>query len=254
LNITRELGALVDFYGANHDFIDRLAPWLDRYAEVVLAESGFEVLTGGMGGAAELAKTATEFGASSTSIHRFRECDAAFPGRMLGLKVDPIAGGTTLYVRSFAPLSATLTFLERIACPPVDLAPAKMVYGLGFFSRAGESGVKTYTVTDLTEAPFRTNVGSLDLSGRLSWPRPGFISHRITSSVVLDETKVYLPDVEIGALTAITPRWREILSLMTGLFSDGTCTVGIEARPSSPPETKVYVERVGAIPNDFSAR
>jgi hypothetical protein len=255
--VARELSALAAFYGVEDHFVGALAPWLGSYAELVLAETGFEILTGGKGCAEELARAAAGFEASAVSIDRFRMCDATFPGRMLGLKVDIGAGGgtsVTLYIRLLAELRTALTFLRRIGCAPVGflecLAPARTVYGLGFFSRGADSGIKTYTVTDLTEAPFRAVLGDLDLS----WPRPGFISHRIADSVMLSETKVYLPDVNVDALRATTPRWREILSCMPGLLAANTCTVGISARPSAPPELKLYVDRVGAVPNEFSAR
>ena len=255
--VAKELSALAVFYGVQDDFIGAVAPWLGSYAEIVLAESGFEILTGGKGCAEELARAAAGFETSAASIDRFLTCDATFSGRMLGLKVAVGAGGgtsVTLYVRLLAELRTALTFLQRIGCAPAGfsecLAPARTVYGLGFFSRGADSGLKTYTVTDLTQAPFRAVLGGLDLS----WPRPGFTSHRVADSVVLHETKVYLPDVDVGALTATTPRWREILSFMPGLFAAGTCTVGISARPGAPPEMKLYIERLGAVPNDFSAR
>lgn len=261
--VARELSAVAGFYGAPEDLVGALAPWLGSYAEIVLGETGFEVLTGGKGCAEGLASAAAGFAASAASIDRFRECDATFPGRMLGLKVDVGAGrgaspSVTLYVRTLAEIGATLSFLDGVGCAPVGLAerlaPARTVYGLGFFSRGRDAGVKTYTVTDLTEAPFRAVLAGL----QLSWPRPGFTSHRVADSVVLHETKLYLPDVDVGTLEAATPRWREILAFAPGVFAPGTgtctCTVGITARPSGPPEMKLYVERVGAIPNDFHAR
>lgn len=235
--VARELAALGAFYGVKDDFVAALAPWLGSYAEIVLAEDGFEVLTGGKGCAEELGNIATRFGAAPSAIDRFRKCDIAFPARMLGLKVEPGASAVTLYVRLLAPIEVVTTFLRGIGgCPagfPECLAPARTIYGLGFFTRSGESGIKTYTVTDLREGP-------------------GFLSYRLSDVAVLEETKVYRPEVELSAVIAPTARWREIIAFVSGSLALRTCTVGLSR--GVPSEMKLYFERIGAVPNDFTAR
>ena len=157
-------------------------------------------------------------------------------------------------MRVLAEMRTVLAFLNGVGCAATELAerlaPARTVYGLGFLSRGAESGVKTYTVTDLTEAAFLPLVTGL----KLEWPRPGFISHRVLGAAMLDEMKVYLPDLPLALLHGATPRWREILSFAAAVFGRSEGTLGIAVHPGASPEVKLYIERLGAVRNDFSAR
>ena len=58
-----------------------------------------------------------------------------------------------------------------------------------------------------------------------------------------------------ASIRGATRRWTEILGITGALFGGGSGSLGLTLRPDvAPPELKLYFERTGAIPNDFSAR
>ncbi|HZS35938.1 MAG TPA: hypothetical protein VFF06_03880 [Polyangia bacterium] len=276
-DVRREVRALAAFHGldaaAVEEALEDVAPHLYAYAEIVLAERGFELITGGRGRAAaeSLAAIASRHGAPAAVCAAFLDCERAFPGELLGLKlafdanVKPISPSGTkvkpislsaekvkpisLYVRTQAPLDEGLAFLGRLP----SLAPAvpllaraleenRVLYGLGFFAAEGGGlGVKTYTIGDVP----------LPDGGHA----PGFLSRRIAAGRVIAEVKRYLPDVDWSRLEVPSDRWRALVDFAGGeLGYRRAGHFGIVEREHGAPELKLYVERIGAIPTDFAAR
>jgi hypothetical protein len=258
--VTREVRALAELYSVDRAEVERviesLEPWFERYAELVLTETGFEVITGGVGDDARagLATAASRFGAPPAVVAAFVACAAAFPDRMLGLKIElgPRADGPTLYVRTMAPVEHALGFLASLAtvAPAVPalrraLEPSRTLYGLGFFGQDGELGVKTYTIDDVAGDPTASRAACA----------PGFRSLRVVSGRMSAETKRYLPDVPWGDIVPPTQRWRAVADVArAALGCDQAAHFGIASADGRPPELKLYVERVGAIATDFAAR
>jgi hypothetical protein len=229
-----------------------LAPHLDAYAEIVLTERGFELITGGLGRATarRLATLACLFGAPLATAAPFLRCEAAFPDRMLGLKLcfGPGAAAPSLYLRTRAPLDAALAFLATLdeTAAAVDalraaLGSSRVLYGLGFFGASGELGVKTYTIDDVPA-----------LDGRAT---PGFVSYRVVAGSLVAEHKRYLPHVPWDRIVPPTPRWQALCRLAARELGYETAGhFAITEQAGRAPVLKLYVERIGAVPTDFEAR
>ncbi len=223
-----------------------LAPHLASYAEVVLTERGLELISGGKGRAvaADLARIADAHGA--VAIERFLRCHERFPDRMLGLKLclGHAAAAPTLYVRTMAPVAEVLelvaTLPEHHAAVPElarELAENHLLYGLGFGkANSGEPLLKTYTLADVSVCGLRERVG--------------FVSWRASGATVEREAKRYLPDLAWSDV----PNADHFARLRSLLPVDHVGHLGVIERPGQKPEIKVYVERVGAIASDWSAR
>lgn len=250
----RALGELYDVDAAEIDaVVTALAPHLGHYAELVLGETGFEVITGGVGNASSLSSIAARFGALPEAMAAFEACAAAFPDRMLGLKLElgPTADGPTLYVRTMTEMESGLGFLAslpRAAAGVPALRDAlvanRTLYGLGF-SGADSLVVKTYTIDD---------VGGDSGAGR-SEAAPGFRSLRLDGGTISAESKRYLPDVAWRDIVPPTPRWRTVVDFASGALGWRLAGhFGLASRNGRAPELKLYVERIGAIPTDYAAR
>jgi hypothetical protein len=257
--VIEELVALGHFYGRGADrtmreVIGSVAPHLPRYAEIVLAEEGFEIVTGGIGDSGALARVAARHALSLRATEIFDAFVQAMPDRMVGLKLPVSARRVptptptpTLYVRAMIPCAEA----ERLCASMPALrgfAPAlagalrghDTLYGIGVCDVGGDVALKTYAIEDVAIGATRA---------------PGFVSYRITGSGVLRETKRYLPDVELGAAVLPSARWRKIVSFAESRLGwTRAGHFGVVDRPGEPPELKLYVERIGAIPTDFSKR
>lgn len=244
--VIAEARALAAWKGVAHDELERalaaLEPFLGVYAELVVAERGIEIITGGIGHgvAEELAAIAKARGAPAVTCEAFLACAAAFPPVMLGSKVCLGApSAPTLYVRTLAPREGVLDFLARIPeiVPALGaladaLAANATIYGLGFSSRGNALVTKTYTIRDVADA------------------RPGFVSYRIVRGELSKETKRYLPDLAWGDV----PAWAKDAAEAKALVAcDRVGHLGV-IEGEDGPQVKLYLERIGAIPSDFSAR
>ena len=164
---------------------------------------------------------------------------------MLGLKVcfgAPYAA-PTLYVRTLAPRADVMAFLRGLpaiapAVPALDdaLSGNAIIYGLGFSSSSVGLVLKTYTVADVAA------LGSTE--------RPGFVSFRVAAGALTRETKRYLPD--LGWREHELPAWS--LEVRARIACDRVGHLGVIEAAGRPPQVKLYLERVGAIQSDFSAR
>jgi hypothetical protein len=248
-DVIREARALAKWKAvAGHDFEEALAvlaPHLEGYAELVVAEHGLEVITGGIGSAlaTELARLAAGRGAPRAATDAFVSCAHAFPERMLGLKLcfGPPHASPTLYVRTLAPRAGVIDFVRGLpgiapAAAALDraLADNTTVYGLGFSAQQGELVLKTYTIADVSA------LGSEE--------RPGFVSYRVAAGELRRETKRYLPDLPWNELP---PWYRDVRQHVP---SERVGHLGVVEVEGSPPDVKLYLERIGAITSDFSAR
>ena len=196
-------------------------PFLASYLELVFAADSFEIITGGRGCAAELAK------ASGTNVAAaaFLETDRRFPGAMLGLKVA--VGATTpatLYHRSRIPFDVGARHVAALCGRPVPCVDGvETLYGLGFTEERGVLRIKTYVLGAVGDAL-------------------GFRSVRLGPDGVETDVREYTPDARSEAIAAHHARR----------------ALGVErfghVASSRARDTKVYVERVGAIATDYAAR
>ncbi|GAC1394813.1 MAG: hypothetical protein NVSMB47_04630 [Polyangiales bacterium] len=245
----RALGAL---RGVSGDPFERALTALEvhfqRYAELVVTESGIELITGGVGPSAgnALASIAVEHGASPAATRAFLACAQAFGARMLGLKLcfGSRPSTPTLYVRLRAPKSETMRFLAEIeevapALPALEcaLVDNDTIYGLGFFDRDGALALKTYSLAGVT------------LDG--SAVRPGFVSFRVAGGQIARDVKRYLPDLRWDQLPVALPGVDQV---MARVACERVGHVGVVESEGRAPEVKLYLERIGAIPTDHSAR
>jgi hypothetical protein len=247
-DVIREARALAEWKGVAgpdlEEALEALAPHLEGYAEMVVAEHGLEVITGGIGSnlATELARLAAGRGAPGITTAAFVACERAFPERMLGLKLcfGPPHAPPTLYVRTLAPRALAIDFVRHLpgiapAAAALDraLAENSTVYGLGFSSRQEELVLKTYTIADV--------------SALGAGARPGFVSFRVSGGELRRETKRYLPDLPWSEL----PPWYRDVRQHVPVERVGH--LGVVEVDGSPPDVKLYLERIGAIASDFSA-
>ena len=244
--VAREIESLGRLYGVAdraREFLSRASRYLDRYAEIVLGESAFEVVTGDQGQASSLVELARNLGTSTATCAAFTACVDAFPDRMLGVKARiGESAQPTLYVRTLCDLSEGLCHLgprARSALAP-GLAASRTLYGLGFQRIGDQECIKTYTVADI------------DWDGRRT---TGFLSLRMTDDQISTEHKWYVPEVSLRSITAPSSRWQRVLEFATDTLGYAEAgNVGYRVQDGRAPELAVYVERVGAIPSDFSAR
>jgi hypothetical protein len=242
-------------YPALADRIEEAAvafgPHFTDYAEFVFGETGFELITGGCGAgkARALAALAARYHLHPRAVAAFEALAPHFPAAMLGLKLAIEPGPTlpTLYVRTKASTAAVLPLLrelltaEEFAGLRRTLAQNDTLYGLGFTGQAGVV-LKTYVIQNL-QAFFSAHVAT---------PTPGFVSYRIAGGAVQPACKYYLPDVDLAAWEPPTARLaaiRQVLLAEPDLRVAGN--IGVH---SGTQAYKIYVEQVGAIPTDFSAR
>ncbi len=235
--------------------LDALGPHLERYAEIVLAEDGFEVIAGGAEEttARALARIAKDEGASAAAS-AFERCAAAAPGRIVGLKLCFGAWAPpTCYVRTRWPIEEGLAFLGELpgvaaAVAPLAeaLAPARVLYGLGFSGAGSELVVKTYTLGDVPDNPaIAPGMGKA----------VGFLSMRVVGEHVSPAWKRYLPDVAWQDIVAPSPRWRRIIDFAASELKYGKAGhFAVTEGEGDAPALKLYVERVGAVATDFGAR
>lgn len=253
-DVIAEARALAAWKGVDPGELERalsaLAPLLGGYAELVVAERGVEIITGGVGAsvAEALAGIAASCGAPAATREAFLACAAAFPSVMLGVKVCLGTRSTpfvppTLYVRTFAPRARVLRFLASIPeTAPAQraladaLAGSATIYGLGFSSQGDALATKTYTIGEV--APLGTEA------------RPGFVSYRVVGGVLSKETKRYLPDLAWQDV----PAWaKDAAEARSRVACDRVGHLGVIEGPQGA-QVKLYLERIGAIPSDFSAR
>jgi len=211
-----------------------LAPFLPSYLELALDDGGFEIITGGRGVARELASAAASLGLEAPARDAFLLAASRAPEVMVGLKVDAARRAPpTLYHRAMLPLGEGLALLGEEGLPEHvrealahRLAPAQTLYGLGFSTAGGALRVKTYVLGDV--------------AGRV-----GFRSVRATAAGVEIDERVYEANADARA-TGLGCARRAERAL-------GASVLGHVGR-SPARGAKVYVERVGAIPTDTSAR
>ena len=121
------------------------------------------------------------------------------------------------------------------------LATHPTIYGLGFFERGGQLGVKVYTVDDV-------GIGAVPL-------RPGFVSWRILGGELTAEIKRYAPDLAWDELPPAGPTWARLIDqLRARLGVDRVGHFGVTEAPDRALEVKLYVERIGSIPSNLTAR
>ena len=229
-----EIARLARAYGLDvRALVATLAPFLGSYLELALDDGGFEIITGGAGiaFAQPLADAAAVLGLAAPARTAFLAAAVAYPNAMLGLKVDAAGrSAPTLYHRTMLPLDEGLRLVA--GCLPgvaaevaARLAPARTLYGLGYTMLGAELRMKTYVLDDV--------------AGRV-----GFRSVRATAHGVEDDDRRYEAEAPVDASLSIARRAANAL---------GVKVLGHVAR-SARRGTKVYVERIGAIPTDVRAR
>lgn len=251
MNTHDEIRALARTQGLADDVVDSLlddlSPHLDAYTELVLTVDGLEVITGGRGPrvAAALARLAARHGASTATVSTFRALQARWPLVMLGLKLElgPRASSPTLYLRTKDAVDVVLDALhDHVEIPDglrACLDGSRVLYGLGFHDEDGVPQVKTYTL------------GAVEVEGR---SEPGFVSWRLRAGRLSQEVKRYVPEVPWREITGDGDRWARLLDTGRELGFLKAGHVAITEVDGRATELKLYIERVGAVPTDWSAR
>jgi hypothetical protein len=245
----RAAGVHYGVAGAAAEFVDACADSLGRYAEIVFGEDGFEVVTGGVGAVDDVVAIAERAGGSTALCEVFRACAARFPGVMVGVKVcfGAVAGAPTLYVRCRCAKDDGLAFIGDVFGDGLSaglsadlsadlgavLAGNDIVYGLGFFDGPRSVGLKTYTL--------------------LPGGGARFVSWRALEGRLQEEHKTYQPNVTIADVSTSGEAWRRHVEfIVKHLGWHRADNVGIVERDGRR-ETKLYIERVGAIATDTAA-
>ena len=242
-----ELGKLASLYGVDGAaiaaLIESLGPQLDEYAEIVLCEDGFEVITAGRGRRVfeSFARTARVWGACERVGAAFGVLHRALQDRTMALKVElgDDSEGPSCYVRTKIALAEGIALLESFEeVAPHGLALAarlqtnSTLYGVGLTGRESLR-VKTYTLS-VGETP------------------TGFTSHRIDERGLHLSPKQYDRKVVWSAIDRPSPKWERILDFAARELGYGEAGhVGTWRRTDAPSTFKVYVERIGAIATEL---
>ncbi|MEN0064067.1 MAG: hypothetical protein AAGA48_18080 [Myxococcota bacterium] len=225
----RELAKIVGV-AVDEAVLSRLAPHAATYAEFTVSPHAIELIVSDE--PRKVCETARALGTSNPALAAFDACIAALSPRMVGLKV-PFPrhgeGSPTLYVRLLMPLDEGLSFLQSLV--PIDdlrlrLAHNAVLYGLAFM---GEPLiVKTYTLCD-----------------------DGFESFRLDARGLRPERKAYRASATVEPATGA---WGQVVAALRKrgrLRADHVATLEVG---DSLVEPKLYFERIGAVPTDWSAR
>lgn len=251
-----EITAIANNYGLNQEaIISTIQPvktWFESYWEMVFAVNNFELITAGNGSdfAQKVAVVALNQGLSETTVSFFQQCCAAFPEAIFGLKLCFSRTGKvapTIYVRTKSAIQPGFDFLNQVlSTAEMEIMQAALsknntLYGLGFSEKNGQLYLKTYTIEDVETAGHKTI--------------PGFVSHRLHGHQLSKEHKTYLPEV---SLKEFCPEdiplkdLRDFLLFRMQYMQAGH--IGMLYKNGQLAEYKIYVERVGGIPTDFSAK
>ncbi|MDQ3108259.1 MAG: hypothetical protein M3R17_00045 [Bacteroidota bacterium] len=251
-----EVENICSHYGLTFHRLERIISPLkssfEKYWEMVFASTNFELITAGEGNvfAQRILDVASLAGLSQKTLWLFFHCHLAFPSAITGIKVCFSKDenlSPTLYVRVKADVKEAIVFLRKhlgedeITMLQSALSNNKILYGLGFSEKNGLPYLKTYTI------------GEVDTPG--GEKINGFISHRLSGQELSKEHKTYLPEISLENFQTDFP---ELKRLVNFLVSEMNYTraghIGMLHNENNTPEYKIYVERKGGIPTDFSAR
>jgi|GEM_PF-4139317 len=226
--------------------------YLENYWEMAFTTEGFEVITAGVGQklSEKIVSTASTAGLSPSTISLFQKCYQAFPTAFIGIKFSfsnedsPLP---TLYVRAKTELESGMTFIEQnlqedeVRALKLAFVDHKILYGLGFTEKNQKLYIKTYSIQDVQIEK--------------SQARSGFISHRLSGGQLLNEHKVYLPEVSLPEIYESYPKLRTLTDFLSKEMHYGIAGhIGALYQNGKVTEYKIYIERTGNIPTDFSAR
>jgi hypothetical protein len=254
--LEKELGPIFRFYGISHEEVlqvcEPVLPYFSNYCELVFGENSFELITAGVGDefATDVVNAANMLGTGSELTTLFSHCAAAFPDAVAGIKFCFSPGkklSPTLYVRTKTGKEKVFHFLEdkitanALANLQTALAPNHILYGLGFSEKNENLYIKTYAITDVADG----------MGGAV----PGFISWRLLGDELSREHKEYLPDNLLENYNSPDARMKKIRDfLLYEMGYDTAGHIGLLHEDGRHTETKIYIERTGGIPTDFSAR
>lgn len=251
-----EISAIANFYNLESQTILQtimpLLPWLENYWEMVFATESLEIITAGKGPdfAEKVATAALHQGLSTETVNLFLQGCQAFPEVIYGIKWCFSASQKTLptiYIRTKTEIKSGLNFLEN-HLPAADiqvlksaLQENKTLYGLGFSEKHAALYVKTYTIENV-------------VSGK-NEVVPGFVSHRLHQGQLSKEHKTYLPEVSLYEFQPEVPALKNLRDfLLFRMQYSQAGHIGMLHQEEVLTEYKIYVERLGGIPTDFSAR
>ena len=207
--------------------LECLRPHIAHYAEIAIAPDSLELVVGGS--PQNLALQAARLGTAAPAIQAFLACTEHFRCKTVGLKVPFGPGQPSLYSRLLVPKAEGIDFLSSLV--PIQalserLSEHQILYGLGFMG--DPLVIKTYV-----------------LQGQ------GFVSWRLDPGGLSGEYKEYRANHQLNAETG---SWGAILQ---ALMAQGFETAGhaserfVDGQRVQP---KLYFERIGAIPTDWTAR
>jgi hypothetical protein len=251
-----EIDKIATFYGFSHEQIDEvispLSEFFQEYYELVFASEEVELITSGKGElfAGKIIESALRAGLTHKSVDFFTACHLHFPEVVTGIKFRFSKKGSlipALYVRVKCKMEEAMPFLRK-QFSSEELKPLcealkgnTILYGLGFSEKSGEGYLKTYTIGEVE------NENGEKIQG--------FISHRLSGNQFAREYKTYLPEVILSDFKTQNHVVQNLIYfLVHGLSYTKAGHIGILHRDNEADEYKIYVERIGGIPTDFSAR
>lgn len=219
--IATELTQLAAFYGHEAELRRVIAGVdLSHYVEIVLHESGFELVTGGVEREAALVAEARALHCPAAVIDAFQQGAAHFPHKMGYGKVaiGPNPARATLYLGLVEPWAVVLPFLRTLpalAPAALDALSAQMSARrictmLAFSLQAAELVVKSY---QLAPRPAGTPAHA-----------PFLIAHRLRAGQAQPTQKLYTAGVTWDDLPT-DGRWPAIAQVGRALFGDAYALV-----------------------------
>jgi hypothetical protein len=247
------IGKICGYYqveeGRVRSKLEPLAAHFQNYCEMAFSTDGFEFITTGTGidFMNEVSRYALSCGLSVETVNLFAKCFEQFPDAHLGIKfsfgekmVLP-----TIYVRSMTRIDKSFDFLQKHIADIESLKEAmhenQIMYGLGFTEKQGQPYIKTYSINSLETGHDKTQLG--------------FISHRLQAGKLLNEYKTYLPDIALPQIYEDYPSIRQLTEfLIHDMKYKIAGHIGAFYQDDKISSYKIYIEKIGGIPTDFSAQ
>lgn len=251
-----EIEKIAAFYGFSREQIDEvispLSEFFQEYCELVFASEEVELITSGKGElfAGKIRESSLRAGLAQKSVDYFTACHLHFPDVVTGIKFRFSKKGIqppALYVRVKCKMEEAMPFLEK-QFPSEELQSLcdalkenTILYGLGFSEKRGEGYLKTYTIGEVE------NENGEKIKG--------FVSHRLLGNQFAREHKTYLPEITLSDYKTENHVVQNLIYFLVHELSYTKAGhIGILHCGNEADEYKIYVERIGGIPTDFSAR
>ena len=235
--IKAELRRLSGLYGLQRSEVEARLDHLDtgKYAEIVLAQDGFEVVVGGLGQEMALLDLGRRLDFPAPLLDAFARCSGRLRGKMLYTKIPfGVSAGPSMYFCTIEPWPLIFEALAAVAgvghvLPELQerVAGNPICFLLGFTCRHDDPAVtvKTYHLLD-------RRVGNPEA--------PTLVSYRLGPAGLCAETKEYAMNVSWPRARG---RWGRIAAGARAIFGDSHAMMAGYTLPRSARGTKHYIFR-----------